>query len=168
MIDLDDIATSYERIEEELRDFELWLHNIWGRAFYINLIGDEEEWAIHKALKAAGERNCNLLVCDGLSLRELVIRKAFPGRVAYTPARAPAPTTTETAARKIFNSPNLEMGLTGSKLLWGRKWNGMNIPDIRNPPRTGGQRGLISLTHYPDAPLHRARSYGTTQIQDVS
>jgi hypothetical protein len=169
LIDLEDIASSYEKVEEEIRGFEEWLYSIWGRGFYLNLIHDGDGWAIPKALHMAGERMGNLLVCDGLSIRELlVIRKAFQGRVSYKYGRAPAPSTTEAAAKKIFGSPTLEEALVGSKLLWEREWRGSSIPDINNPPRTGGQRGLIFLTHYPDAPLHRAKAYGTTQIQDIS
>ncbi|MBS7609960.1 hypothetical protein KEJ19_05270, partial [Candidatus Bathyarchaeota archaeon] len=38
-IDLDDIGSSYGRIEDELCEFEEWLHDIWGIGFYASLLG---------------------------------------------------------------------------------------------------------------------------------
>jgi len=169
LVDVDDISASYDRIEEEIRDFEQWLNNIWGQSFYRLLVGGKEDWALPKAFKAADERDGNILICDGLSLRELlVLKRAFQGRVNYMAGKAPVPTTTDTVVRKVFNSVGLKDAITGSKLYWGRQWTGQIIEDISDPPRLGGQRGLMFLTHYPDAPLHQARSHRTTQIQDIS
>lgn len=169
LIDLNNISASFDRIEEELRDFELWLQNVWGRPFYRFLADGREDWAIPKAFKTADNRDANVLICDGLSIRELLVfSNAFRGRMAYIAGRAPVPTTTETVVRKVFNSSDLKEAITGSKLYWGRQWTGQMIEDILNPPRIGDQKGLMFLTHYPDAPLHQARSHRTTQIQDVS
>ena len=44
-IDLNDILASYDQIEGNLRDFEYWLHKVWGLDFYNTLLGTEDEWA---------------------------------------------------------------------------------------------------------------------------
>ena len=169
LMHLDQISTSYNRVEEELVDFELWLHKVWGPDFYKELLGSEETWAIPRAFKTAIEVEGNILICDGWSLRELlVLRKALPGRMKFTAGKTPAPTTTQNVIRKIFNSPGLKEAFTGVKLYWGKRWKGSIIEDISNPPRPGRQKGLMFLTYYPDAPLHDAVKYGVTQVQDVS
>jgi len=169
LIDRDRISESYNRVEEELVDFELWLHRVWGLNFYEELLGTEEEWAIPKAFKTAAEVDGNVLICDGWSLREfLVLNKILTGRVKVTAGKTPAPTTTQNVIRRIFKSPGLKEAFTGVKLYWGRRWRGSIIEDISNPPRPGRQEGLMFITHYPDAPLHDAVKYGVTQIQDVS
>jgi len=168
-IDLENISGSFERFEEELMEFERWIHDVWGEDFYRMLIGNDKNYAIPKAFKLADERNGNLILCDGFSLRELmVLRKAFPNRTCYKVGRAPVPTTTENVAKIIFQSHGLKEAITGSKLYWGKEWRGEVIEDITKPPRTGGQNGLMFLTYYPDAPLHHAMSYGTAFVQDVS
>jgi len=165
--DLGDLSGSLDRVEKDLRDFEKWLDEVWGQGFYWSLIGDD--LAIPKAFKAAEELGANILLLDGFSVRELlVLIKALPGRMEYVAGRAPAPTTTETAARKIFGSGNLKEALTGSKLYWGRKWEGVFIENPEDSPRTAKKTGMMFFTVYPDAPLHQARKYGAAVVQDVS
>jgi len=166
-VDLKDISVSFNHMEEDLRDFEEWLDEAWGLGFYKILV--EDGYAIPKAFQRAGELDGNILLLDGFSIRELsILRKAFPGRVEYTAGRAPTPTTTETAAKRIFQSTNLKEALTGSKLYWGRRWKGSFISDPSDPPRTAGRTGLMFFTVYPDAPLHGARKYGAAVVQDIS
>ena len=88
--------------------------------------------------------------------------------MSFTAGKTPAPTSTENVVRKIFNRPGLKEAFTGVKLYWGKQWKGRIIEDISKPPRPGRQSGIMFLTHYPDAPLHHAVSYGVTKIQDVS
>ena len=51
LIDLNQIAESYGRIEEVLQSFEEWLHEVWGIDFYKCLASTDYGWAIPKALK---------------------------------------------------------------------------------------------------------------------
>jgi hypothetical protein len=169
LVDLDDLASSYARMEEELQAFERWLHDSWGTDFYRNLASTEYGWALPKALRKAAEMDVNVLVCDGLSLRELLaIRRRFGDAVSYTVERTPAPTTTENVSMKVFGSPNLKDAFRGETLYEGKTWHSEVIADITNPPRIGSQRSRLFLIQYPDAPLHGARSHRTTQVQDVS
>jgi len=163
------ITRSYERFEEELMDFEKWLHQVWGNGFYETLIGNTEDYAIPKAFQLADRKKGNILFFDGFSIRELLILlKAFPDRLQYDVGRAPVPTTTESAAKKVFQSSGLKEALTGTKLYWGKKWRGALIEDISHPPRIGSQTGLMFLTYYPDAPLHHAIRYGSAVVQNIS
>jgi len=163
-----DWSGSYEKIEEELTEFERWLDTVWGMGFYETLIGNEESYSIPLAFKTAAEMDGNVLICDGFSIRELMfLRKALPERVRYNAGKAPTPTTTENVVETVFQSTGLIEALTGQKLYWGNTWNGDVIEDISNPPRLGKKTGLMFLSYHPDAPLHRARSYGLTQVQDV-
>ena len=156
-VDTRDITQSYEKIEEEISKFERWLYDVWGREFYEMLIKDNrEEWALVKAFKTAGEKEANILVCDGLSMRELIVLKImFNDRVHYKVGYAPHPTRTQSAAKKVFNALTLESVFsTGSRLIEGYKWKTEIIKDIGRPPRIGSKKGLAFLTYYPDAPLH--------------
>lgn len=169
MVQVEDISRSYNEIEEFLRDFELWLYKVWGLPFYKILLGKESDWAIPKAFKTAKEKNCNILICDGFSIRELlVLEKAFPARIRYEAGRCPAPTTTPIVSKKSLDATGLKEALSGHKLYWGREWTGQIIEDITNPPRTGTQTNLMFLTQHLDGTLHQARTHATTQIQDVS
>jgi hypothetical protein len=169
LVDLDDLASSYGRIEEELQAFERWLHDSWGTGFYRDLASAEYGWALPKALRKAAEMDVNVLVCDGFSLRELLaIRRRFGDAVSYTVERTPAPTTTENVSLKVFGSPNLKDSFLGETLYEGKTWHSEVIADITNPPRIGNQRSRLLLTQYPDAPLTGARIHRTTQVQDVS
>ena len=56
---------SYEKIEEELTEFERWLDTVWGMGFYETLIGNEESYSIPLAFKTAAEMEGNVLICDG-------------------------------------------------------------------------------------------------------
>ncbi|MEM2905624.1 MAG: hypothetical protein QW057_08375 [Candidatus Bathyarchaeia archaeon] len=168
-VDLAKIGASYERLEDELSRFEEWLHEVWGTGFYQSLVGQPEERALPKAYKMAGEKEANVLVADGLSVRELlVLMKALPGRIAYTAGRAAHPTTTAAAARSFYGTNSLEDAFHGSRLIEGREWSGQVIHDVRSPPKIGGLKHLSLLTYYPDAPLHNAVKYGVAEIQDVS
>lgn len=163
-----DYTGSYERMEEELTEFEHWLDTVWGTGFYETLLGSEESYSIPMAFKMAAKLDGNVLICDGFSLRELMfLRKAFPERVRYKPGKAPAPTTTQNVVETVFQSAGLKEVLTGRKLYWGNAWSGEVIEDISTPPRVGSKTGLMFLSYYPDAPLHHARRYGLTQVQDV-
>ena len=169
LVDLDDLASSYARMEEELQAFERWLHDSWGTGFYRNLASAEYGWALPKALRKAAEMDVNVLVCDGFSLRELLaLRRRFGDAVSYTVERTPAPTTTENVSMKVFGPSNLKDAFRGETLYEGKTWHSEVITDIANPPRIGNQRSRLFLTQYPDAPLHGARSHRTTQVQDVS
>jgi hypothetical protein len=168
-MDLDDVGSSYEVLEDRLRGFEEWLHEIWGTAFYESLVGQPEQRALPRAYRLAGERGANVLVADGLSVRELLaLKKAFPGRVDYSSGRAAHPTTTSTAARTFYGTSNLEDAFRGARLIEGREWCGRIIGDVRSPPKIGARRNLSMLTYYPDAPLHNAVKYRVAEIQDVS
>lgn len=168
-MDLRDIGLSYENLEEKLCQFEKWLHEVWGQPFYALLAGDLGEKALPKTYKTAGQINANVLVADGLSLRELLLMlKAFPGRVEYSAGRAFHPTTTQTAARSFYGLSALEDAFRGKKLLEGYEWSGEVIADIKAPPKVGNRKGLNLLTYYPDAPLHQAIKYGVAEIQDIS
>jgi hypothetical protein len=169
LVQIENISNSYDGIEEHLRDFELWLHNIWGIPFYQVLLGKEADWAIPKAFKMAKKKDCNILICDGFSIRELlVLEKAFAGKITYQSGRSPVPTTTGNVSMKVFSSTGLKEAISGSKLYWGKEWTGRIIDDISNPPRIGSQSNLMFLTQHTDATLHQARAHSTTQIQDVS
>jgi hypothetical protein len=49
------------------------------------LVGKPEQRALPRVYRIAGEKDANILVADGLSIRELlVIKKALPGRVTYS------------------------------------------------------------------------------------
>lgn len=169
MIDLSDLTHSYGRMEDALEVFEEWLHDAWGLSFYSNLASAEYGWALPKALRRATEIEANVLVCDGLSLREFfVLRKKLGNSLSYTIERAPAPTTTENVSRKVFGSPNLKDAFRGETIFEGHIWHSDFIADISKPPRIGSSRGHLLLTQFPDAPLHGARSHRTTQVQDVS
>lgn len=168
-LDLGNIGSSYERLEDELSRFEEWLHEVWGVSFYHSLVGETEERALSKAYRIAGERDANVLIADGFSIRELlVLMKALPGRVTYSAVRAVYPTTTSTAARSFFGTKSLEDAFHGSRLIDGREWWGKVISDVRDPPKIGSQKHLSMLTYYPDAPLHNAVKYGIAAIQDIS
>jgi hypothetical protein len=169
MIDLDSIGSSYERMEDELCRFEEWLHEVWGMGFYRYLLGRPEDRALLKAYRIAGEREANVLVADGLSLRELLfLKKALGPRLSYSIGRAFHPSNTATAARSFFGTSSLEEAFQGKRLIEGREWTGMVIGDVRAPPKIGGRRNLSLLTYYPDAPLHSAVKYGVAEIQDLS
>ena len=169
LIELENLALSYEKVEDQFLSFEKWLHEAWGTGFYQNLTDKEHGWALNLAFKIAAEKNTNLLICDGFSLRELlVLKNKFGEGLSYNVARAPAPTTTQYVSKKIFGLPNLKEAITGDKLIEGKIWKGEVVEDITLPPRIGNQRGLVFLTQYPDTPLHGARSHRTTQVQDVS
>ena len=168
-IDLDEITSSYETVEQELLDFEYWLHRIWGKSFYETLVGSPEDLAIPKAFRIATEHDANLLFCDGLSIRELLaFKKRLSGRLSFTCGRAPTPTTTESAAKKVLKTNTLSDAFRGKRLFEGSEWTGHIIEKISNPPRIGKKRGSMFLTYYPDAPLHNAEKYQLVQIQDVS
>lgn len=169
IIDLNEIAGSYGRIEEVLQSFEEWLHKAWGIDFYKCLASTDFGWAIPKALKKASEINANVLVCDGFSIRELfVLQKKMGNTLNYSLERTPAPTTTENVSAKVFGSPNLKDAFRGETFHDGYKWHSDFIADITNPPRIGNQRGHLFLTQYLDASLHGARSHKTTQVQEIS
>jgi hypothetical protein len=168
LVDLHDIVGSFDRVEAQLMDFERWLHTVWGQGFY-ELLSDGHDHAIPQAYKIANNRKGNVLICDGFSVRELILLKtAFTSRVNYQVGKAPAPTTTANVTKTIFQTSNLKDALTGTKLYEGQHWHGDIITDITKPPRIGNQHGLMFLTYYPDAPLHHAISYGTAFVQDVS
>ncbi len=171
-VDLADIDASYEVLEDELSRFERWLYEVWGKSFYEFLLGKPEEralWALSKAYRMAGEMGANVLVADGLSLRELlVLIKALQGRVTYTAGRVAHPTTTAMAARSFFGTENLQDAFRGTGLREGYEWTGQVVDNVRSPPKIGGRRHLSLLTYYPDAPLHSAVKYGFVQIQKVS
>ena len=169
LIDLNELARSYGRIEEVLQSFEEWLHEAWGIDFYKCLASTDYGWAIPKALKKGSEINANVLVCDGFSIRELLIlRKKMYDTLNYSLERTPAPTTTENVSMKVFGSPNLKDASRGETLHEGYTWHSDFIADITNPPRIGNQRGHLFLTQYLDASLHGARSHRTTQVQEIS
>jgi hypothetical protein len=169
VMDLKDIGVSYENLEEKLCQYEKWLHEIWGQPFYALLVGDLGAKALPRAYRTAGERKANVLVADGLSLRELILMlKAFPGRVEYSAGRAFHPTTTQTAARSFYGLGALIEAFRGQKLFEGYEWSGEVIADVKNPPKIGNRKGLNLLTYYPDAPLHNAVKYGVAEVQDVS
>ena len=169
MMELSNLTRSYEEIEEELREIERWLHEIWGTDFYHTLVGDKDDYPILKAFDVAGELKGNVLICDGFSLRELIVLiKKIPTRITYYPGRAPAPTTTQNVVKKTFNVQGLMEAITGIKLIKGRTWEGQIIKDISKTPRIGRQTGKMFLTYYPDDPLHRARTHGKTRVQDIS
>jgi len=164
-----DIGATYERVEEKLRDFEEWLHVTWGKGFYEILVTGEEEWALTKTFKNAAERKANVLVCDGFSIRELLILRHLYGvNLSYEIGRAPAPTTTENTARSFFQTTNLKDAFKAERLINGKKWKGIVIEDLNKPPRLGSETGYMLLTHFPDSPLHNAVAHRTTQVQDVS
>jgi hypothetical protein len=168
-MNLQDIGGSYERLEEELCLFERWFDEVWGPPFYRFLAEGPGEKALSKAYRMAGQRDANILVADGLSLRELLLLlRAFPDRIEYSAGRAFHPTTTQTAARSYYGLSALENAFHGQRLLEGREWTGNVIEDIKSPPKIGNRKGLSLLTYYPDAPLHNAKKYGVAQIQDVS
>ncbi|MBS7609961.1 hypothetical protein KEJ19_05275, partial [Candidatus Bathyarchaeota archaeon] len=80
----------------------------------------------------AGEREANVLVADGLSLRELlVLKKALGPRVSYSIGRSFHPSNTATAARSFFGTSSLEDAFHGKRLMEGREWSGEVIHDIR-------------------------------------
>ncbi|MFH2110808.1 MAG: hypothetical protein ABIJ47_06040 [Candidatus Bathyarchaeota archaeon] len=169
LMDLDDVVSSYDKVEEWLQGFEKWLHDAWGSDLYRNLAIEEHGWALQKALQRAAEIDANVLVCDGFSIRELLaLQNKLGDRLHYTVERTPAPTTTQNVSMKIFHTPSLKDAFTGEKLYEGRTWRGDVIADIMNPPRVGSSRGHLLLTQYPDAPLTGARAHRTTQVQDVS
>jgi len=169
MIDLQDIGASYQRLEDELSRFEEWLHEVWGTAFYRLLVGEPEQRSLPIAYRIAGERGANILVADGLSVREfLVLKKALPGRVAYSAGRATHPTITSVAARSFFGTNSLEDAFHGSRLIEGYEWSCQVISDVRSPPKIGVRKNLSLLTYYPDAPLHDVVKYRVAEIQDVS
>jgi len=169
MVRLENLNSSYEKIEDELLSFEKWLHEAWGTGFYQDLSDEDYDYALNLALKTAADIDANILLCDGLSLRELlVLKKKFGINVSYYAARAPAPTTTQNVSKQVFGNPNLKEAITGDKLIESKVWKGEVIEEITKPPRIGSQRGLIFFTQYPDTPFHGARSHRTTQVQDVS
>ncbi len=169
LIDLNEITGSYNRIEEVLQSFEEWLHKTWGIDFYKCLASTESGWAIPKALKKASEIDANVLICDGFSIRELLMLQKKMGKTLnYSLERTPAPTTTENVSMKVFGSPNLKDAFRGETQYEGYNWHSDYIADITNPPRIGNQRGHLFLTQYPDAPLHGARIHKTTQVQEIS
>ena len=168
-VDLSDLTSSYGRIEEWLQSFEEWLHDAWGLGFYRCLASADHGWALQKALQKAAEIDANVLVCDGFSIRELLtLKKKIGDKFTYTIERAPAPTTTQNVAMKIFGSPTLKDFFRGETHYEGHVWRSEVITDILSPPRIGSGRGHLLLTQYPDTPLHGARSHRTTQVQDVS
>lgn len=169
LVDVRDIRSSYERLEEELLRFEEWLFEIWGKEMYKLLVRRNcEEWSIFKAFGLAKEMNANLLLCDGLSLRELlVLKKSLENKVSYSVGFAPHPTRTETVVRQVFNASTLEKVFSENiRLVQGYNWRMTIIRDINDPPRIGSKSGQALLTYYPDAPLHRAVEHGI-KIQDV-
>ena len=169
MVDLSDLSGSYGRMEETLQSFEEWLHVAWGLGFYKSLASAEYGWALPKAFQRAVEINANMLVCDGLSIRELLtLRKRLTTQVSYTVERTPAPTTTENVSMKVFGSTNLKDAFRGETVHNGHTWHSEVVEDITKPPRIGSKRGCLFLTQFPDAPLSGARSHRTTQVQDIS
>ena len=169
IIDMQDIGESYERLEEELCQFERWLDEVWGSPFYRFLAEGQGEKALSKAYRLAHQRDANILVADGLSLRELLLLlRAFPDRVEYSAERAFHPTTTQTAARSYYGLNTLESAFHGNRLIEGYEWSGEVISDVRSPPKIGNRRGLSFLTYYPDAALHNAVKYGVARVQDIS
>ena len=165
---LEDLNSTYEKVESKLCNFEELLHETWGKAFYKTLVAHENGLAIPKAFKKAADITANLLVCDGFSIRELlVLRKVFDDRLTYSIGRTPIPTTTPTTAAKIFNTSNLKEAFTGERLQEGVYWKGRVIDDIQDPPRLGTESGYMLLTQYPDSPLHQAVAHQTTKVQDV-
>jgi hypothetical protein len=169
MMDLQDIGESYENLEEELCRFENWLDEIWGMSFYKFLVEGPGEKALPNAYRLASQRDANVLISDGFSLRELLlIYKAFPDRVEYSAGRAFHPTITQIAAHSYFGTSALEDAFNDKPLLEGREWTGDVIADIKSPPKIGNRKGLSLLTYYPDAPLHEAKKYGIAKVQDVS
>jgi hypothetical protein len=168
-IDLGDIGKSYQYMEDELSSFEWWLHEIWGTAFYKWLLGEPEQRALPRAYEIARRMGANILIADGLSMRELLIlKKALPGRVSYSAGHAIHPTITSVAARSFFGTTSLEDAFQGNRLIEGHEWSCQVIHDIRSPPKIGGRKNLSLLTYYPDAPLHNVVKYGIAEIQDVS
>lgn len=169
LMSLQDIGESYERLEEQLCEFEKWLDDIWGMAFYRLLSEGAGGRALAKAYRMAGQRGCNILVADGLSLRELLLLlRAFPGRVEYEAGYAFHPTTTLIAARSFYGQNTLDSSFQGRRLIEGYEWSGSVVTDTRSPPKVGGRTGIHFLTYYPDAPLHNAVKYGVAMVQDVS
>jgi hypothetical protein len=169
LVDLNDIGSTYEAVEERLRDFEEWLHVTWGKGFYDILVTGEDEWALTKAFRTATEKKTNVLICDGFSIRELLVLSCRYGAdLSYMVGRAPAPTTTENTARRFFQVGNLKDAFKAERLIEGNKWKGIVIEDLNKPPRLGSETGYMLLTQFPDSPLHNAVAHRTTQIQDVS
>jgi len=169
ILELQDIGGSYERLEEELCRFESWIDDVWGLPFYRFLVEGSGEKALPKAYRLASQRNANVLVADGFSLREfLLLFKAFPDRVEYSAGRAFHPTTTQIAAHSYYGLNALENAFHNKPLLEGHEWSGEVIADIMSPPKIGNRKGLSLLTYYPDAPLHNAKKYGIAKVQDVS
>jgi hypothetical protein len=118
LVDLDDLASSYARLEEELQAFERWLHDSWGTGFYRRLVSTPEQWALTYAFTAANPKKGNILICDGFSIREiLVLKKAFGEQLTYTVGRSPAPTTTGSTARQFFQVNNLKDVFAGERLI---------------------------------------------------
>ena len=169
MVNSSDLSGSYGLMEETLQSFEEWLHNAWGMGFYRSLASTEYGWALPQALRRASEIDANVLVCDGLSIRELlVLRKRITTNLTYTVERTPAPTTTENVSMKVFGSHSLKDAFRGETMYEGKTWQSEVVEDITNPPRIGNKRGCLLLTQFPDAPLSGARSHRTTQVQDIS
>ncbi len=167
-ISLDDLNSTYDTLESEFRTFERMIHDTWGETFYHILADTTKGYAIPKAFKVASESNGNLLVCDGFSIRELLVMKEkFQDRLTYDIGRATVPSTTEQTAKQIFNTNNLKEAFQGDRLVEGTTWKGLVIEDIANPPRLGLQSGHMMLTQYPDSPLHLAVAHRTTKVQDI-
>ncbi len=169
LVDTDDLGSAYGAVEERLRDFEEWLHQAWGRGFYETLVTDAEGWALTKTFRTATENKGNVLVCDGFSIRELlVLSHRFKERLSYKVGRAPAPTTTENAAKSFFQTTNLKEAFTTDRLIEGEMWRGEIIQDLNKPPRLGSETDHMLLTQFPDSPLTYAVAHRTTQVQDIS
>ena len=170
IINMNEISSSYERLEDNISKFEEWLYEVWGLEFYKSMIKEHEDWALNKAFRIAKEKEANILVCDGLSIRELIVaKKALDERIDYVMGYSPHPTDTNAVATSIFGTSSLEAAFRGgSRLIEGYEWNTEIIKDIINPPRIGGRKDLALLTYYPDAPLHNAVKYGIAKVQDIS
>jgi hypothetical protein len=167
-ISLEDLNSTYDTLESELRTFEKMIHETWGKTFYHILADTTKGYAIPKAFKTASEASGNLLVCDGLSIRELlVMKKKYQERLTYDTGRATVPSTTQQTAKQIFNTNNLKEAFQGDRLVEGTSWKGIVIEDIANPPRLGSKSGHMMLTQYPDSPLHHAVAHRTTKVQDI-
>jgi hypothetical protein len=168
-INPEDLGSTYGEVEEKLRDFEEWLHQAWGRGFYETLVTNAEGWALTKTFRTAAENRGNVLVCDGFSIRELlVLRHHFKERLSYKVGRAPAPTTTENVAKSFFQTTTLKEAFTTDRLIEGEMWRGEIINDLNKPPRLGSETGHMLLSQYPDSPLTHAVVHRTTQVQDLT
>jgi hypothetical protein len=169
LINLDDLNPSYAQMESKFSDLERWLHDSWGLGFYNSLITSPEEWALTKAFTDAKPQTGNVLICDGFSLREmLVLKKFFGDRLTYNVGRSPVPTTTASAAKQFFQVNNLKDAFSGERLICGERWHGEVVETINTPQKLGRETGKLMLTQFPDAPLTGAVAHRTTQLQDVS